>query len=170
MEFPSEELIFLDKDLFSTASPHGDPGEFGIELLAQIRDNGRILDHSRLVLGGSAIQSAAIQMTSMFSLPSLTGWKFKFQYWPRDVTIRRNMCSSVWVDASTMIGSKEAVVCDANDAQVPYEAVLGILNEKKVEAAIRWVAVAGEDSKMKLHLHSLPTAAANLSGKPLLRG
>ena len=170
MEFPSEELIFVDKESFNTATPTSDPGQFGIEMLAQIRDNGRILDHHRLVLGGSSIQESSISMTKMFSMPSLAGWKYKFQFWPRDVTIRRNMCSSIWVDASSMIASREAVVNDDNNTPVPMEAVMGTLQEKKLEAAIRWVVVVGEDGRMKLQLHTLPCAAANLAGKPLLRG
>jgi hypothetical protein len=37
---------------FASAAPRN-PGELGVEVLAQIRPNGRILDHFRVTLGGS---------------------------------------------------------------------------------------------------------------------
>jgi len=170
MEFPTEELIFADKVQFATSEPKKDPGDIGVEMLAQIRDNGRILDHHRMVLGGSKLQTVLVPMTKMYSLPALTGWRFRFQFWPRDATIRRNMCTSVWVDVSGIITSKEAVVVSDDDSVVPQEAVLGELEKAATQAAIRWAVVVGEDKKMRLHLHTLPASADSLAGKPLLRG
>ena len=169
MEFPTKELLFGSWEDFETAAPQ-DPGDIGMELLAQIRNNGRILDHSRIVLGGDKIQTVLIPMTRMYPLPSLNNWKFKFQFWPRDATIRRNMCSSIWVDATKIITTKEAVVVDAGGNTVPLESAVGVLKDAEVAASVRWAVVIGEDGRMRLQLQSLPASADALSGKPAFRG
>ena len=51
MDFPPDWLIVAEED-FETATPR-DPGFLGMEVLAQIRPNGRVMDHFRIVLGGS---------------------------------------------------------------------------------------------------------------------
>jgi len=105
MEFPTQELLFGSLDEFDNAAPQ-DPGEFGMELMAQIRNNGRILDHHRIVLGGDKMQTLLVPMTKMYPLPALHNYKYKFQFWPRDAAIRRNMCTSIWVDAANIIATR----------------------------------------------------------------
>jgi hypothetical protein len=170
MEFPTEDYGFFEKDQFATSTPKKDPGEIGVELLAQIRNTGRILDHHRLVIGGTKLQTVLVPLTKMYDLPALTGWKFKFQFWPRDATIRRNMCTSVWVDVASILTSREAVAVDNDNGQIPQEAVIGEITKAEAQAAIRWAVVVGEDSKMRLNLQLLPATADTLAGKPLLRG
>jgi hypothetical protein len=53
MNFPPEEEVF-GAEQFETAAPR-EAGELGLELMAQVRPNGRILDHFRVTLGGSKI-------------------------------------------------------------------------------------------------------------------
>ena len=169
MEFPTQELLFGSLDEFDNAAPQ-DPGEFGMELMAQIRNNGRILDHHRIVLGGDKMQTLLVPMRKMYPLPALHNYKYKFQFWPRDAAIRRNMCTSIWVDAANIIATKEAVVVDEASNAVAQETVLGQLAEAEVAASVRWAVVIGEDQRMRLHLQSLPASAVNLSGKPAFRG
>ena len=80
------------------------------------------------------------------------------------------MTTSIWVNISKMINSKEAMVTDDTREPVAQEAVLTELQNNNVEAAIRWAVVIGEDSLPRLHLQSLPASAESLSGKPTLRG
>ena len=80
------------------------------------------------------------------------------------------MTSSIWVNISKMINSKEAMVTDDTGDPVAQEAFLTVLQSNNMEAAIRWAVVIGEDSLPRLHLQSLPASAETLSGKPTLRG
>ena len=63
MEFPPEWNILPAED-FEIAVPR-DPGEIGVDLMAQIRNNGRILNHFRLVLGGSKLLEAAVPLKNI---------------------------------------------------------------------------------------------------------
>ena len=53
MEFPPEWLIFTNND-FDIAAPR-DPGRCGVELRAQVRPNGQIMDHFQLAVGGTQL-------------------------------------------------------------------------------------------------------------------
>ena len=168
MDFPPDLEIYPATE-FEEAQAHS-PGTLGVELTVQVQDNGRMLDHWCLTLGGSAFQRVCVRLTKFIQLPALEGWNIKFQFWARDVTIRRNMTTSIWVNISKMINSKEAVVTDDSGEPVAQEAVLGTLQSNNVEAAIRWAVVIGEDERLRLHTQLLPTSAESLSGKPVLRG
>jgi hypothetical protein len=52
MDFPSENWVFNDWEDFDTASANV-VGDFTLEVFAQLRNTGRILDNFRCVLGGS---------------------------------------------------------------------------------------------------------------------
>ena len=168
MEFPVDNL-----DAFPSADFDGSPnggGKMNVELLAQIWDNGRVMDHWRLSVGGSSLHNVMFPMTTMVGLPALAGWRLSMQFWPRDVHIRRNMTSSIWVSVNQMIAAREAQIIDDNNKQIPSEAVLTELQANSTEASVRWAIVIGEDEKLRLHLQSLPASAVVLSSKPSLRG
>ena len=169
MDFPVQSLDSLPAADFGTAVSSL-TGSLNVELLAQLRDNGRILNHWRLTIGGSSVQQLLVPMTEMFQLPSLSAWRFRMQFWARDVLIRRNMTTSTWVLVSTILSAREAQVTDDTDQLVPTEAVLAEIQKAKVDSAIRWVVVIGEDEHHRLHKQLLSTSAESLSGKPVLRG
>ena len=141
MDFPPDWEIYPATE-FEEAQAHT-PGTLGVELTVQVRDNGRILDHWRLVLGVSAFQRVCVPLTRYIQLPALKGWNLKFQFWAHNVTIRRNMTSSIWVNISKMINSKEAMVTDNTGEPMAQEAVLTVLQSNNLEAAIRWAVVIG---------------------------
>ena len=108
---------------FGTATPRN-PGALGIELCAQVRPNGRILDHFRITLGGSRILDVDIPMASLLLVPRAANWRVKFQIWARDIDLRRNMTTSAWRDVKEMLAAREATVVDATDETIPKETVL----------------------------------------------
>ena len=169
MDFPVQSLDSLPAADFETAVLSL-TGSLNVELLAQLRDNGRILNHWRLTIGGSSVQQLLVPMTEMFQLPSLSAWRFRMQFWARDVLIRRNMTTSIWVLVSTILSAREAQVTDDTDQLVPTEAVLAEIQKAKVDSAIRWAVVIGEEEHHRLHTQLLSTSAESLSGKPVLRG
>jgi len=98
MEFPPDSFEVFPAEDFETASARGG-GKAAVDLFLQARANGRCIDHFRLVLGGSSILEANVPLTRVFNAPSLSDYKLQFQFWARDVKIRRNMTTSVWSDA-----------------------------------------------------------------------
>ena len=70
MEFPVKHL-----DAFPSADFDGSPkggSDMNVELLAQMHDNGRDMDHWRLSVGGKKLLPALFPMTAMVRLPALT--------------------------------------------------------------------------------------------------
>ena len=168
MNFPAVWEIFPVEN-FGTATPRN-PGVLGMELCAQVRPNGRILDHFRVTLGGSRILDVNFPMASLLLVPKAADWRFRFQIWARDIDIRRNMTTSAWYDTKEMLAAREATVVDAGNEIIPQETVLEALDTSGKMAAFRYAVVIGEDQRMKLAVIGLPAAADTLRGKPLHRG
>ena len=54
MEFPPDTYFIFPAEHFETAGPRI-IGDYTEEILAQVRLNGRVMDHWRVVLGGSKV-------------------------------------------------------------------------------------------------------------------
>ena len=141
-----------------------------MELLAQVRPNGRILDHYRVSLGGSRILDVNCRLAELFLCLATAELRFKYSVWPRDVDIKRNMLTSAWSDVYDLLASKRASVVDGENQLIPSDRLLEDIKEAGNMAAVRFAVVAGEDAKMQLQLQCLPGSANTLMGKPLLRG
>ena len=104
MEFPPD---------FTTGGPRS-AGDCGMELLAQVRPNGRILDHFRITLGGSKILNISVPLASLLIGAPDSGLSIKLATWPRDIEIKRNMTTSNWADISELLsiqnGKKQFMV------------------------------------------------------------
>jgi hypothetical protein len=61
--------------------------EVAVELLAQLRPNGRVLDHFRLVLNGTQILDAEINIEGLLPAAPLKGYRLRNQYWARDIAM-----------------------------------------------------------------------------------
>jgi hypothetical protein len=168
MDFPANWDFFPMAD-FCTAGPRN-PGTLGVELLAQARPNGRVLDHFRVTLGGSRIIDVTAPMSALLLTPAASPWRFRYQRWPADIEIRRNMTSSGWLSVPTLLAARDATVEDEEGVAVPVETVLTMIEEANTVASIRFAVVIGEDQRMQLMLQSLPGTAEALAGKPALRG
>ena len=81
MDFPPEWVVLPAED-FTTAAPRN-PGICGMELLAQIRPNGRILDHFCVSLDGSKILEVNTPLSSLMPSTPDSGLIFKFAVAPR---------------------------------------------------------------------------------------
>jgi hypothetical protein len=105
MEFPASWNVFPAED-FSTAEARS-PGVAGMELMVQMRPNGRLLDHFRVALGGTEILEVSTPLAKLIPSPNLNGWKARYQFWARDTATRRNMTTSGWKDVHQLIHSHE---------------------------------------------------------------
>ncbi len=52
------------------------------ELFATVRDNGRIINDTRMVFGGSEIFDATFKLGKIFSFPGIKDWSLHVQRWP----------------------------------------------------------------------------------------
>ena len=183
MEFPPEWVV-LPSDDFEVAVPR-DPGHLGMDLMAQVRQNGRIMDHFRVALGGARQVGARFNTRAIFNNNSITSANVTYEVWPRDVTLRRNMTSGEWLDLANLVASNDALVykpsveAGGSQDEDPAEelcndeitAFLNGLTEKThCGASVRWAVGLGADRKLELVLQGLPASAAVLTGKPIFRG
>jgi hypothetical protein len=172
MEFPMPWSAFPLED-FDTAAARTQ-GAAGMELMAQMRPNGRLLDHVRVATGGNEILEAEVQLSNLIPSPNLNNWKARIQFWARDTAIRRNMTTSGWKDVYALIHSHDIQVVESDDSPVDIEEVVRELDGLPAaigrSAVIRHAVVIGEDQRMALELQSLPVSLATVNGKPSYRG
>jgi hypothetical protein len=149
-----------------TTSPHT------AELFATVRDNGRILDDYRCVIGGHAIFEAQFELGKLLEDPSLSKWTVHMQKWPRDINLRDGMLSGLWTDVAGLVSSPDAAVFDAQGAGIPANEFLRRLHEddgNQYFAAIRWAVVLGDNGRLVAQIQGLPGPAGVLNGKPALK-
>jgi hypothetical protein len=174
MEFPPTDWeLFEDKD-FSLAAPRL-AGDAVLELMAQARPNGRVVDHWRVALGGNKILQADFRMAEICRSSTISAYKLRFQAWPRDVTIRRNMTSSAWMDGEALLKRREfAVYKQGLEEACPEDELLQELAKEedpsKKAFALRFAVGAGADKLLVLQLQGLPASEASLTSKPAFIG
>ncbi len=97
MEFPPETYDVFEAEQFETARARL-ARDAVIEVMLQMRPNGRCLDHYRIALDGTVLE-AQVVTTNVFRAPVLAKYRLTYQAWPRDLKIRRNMTTTAWVDS-----------------------------------------------------------------------
>ncbi len=173
MEFPPTDWFIFPSVDFDT-SPARSPGELGVELMLQVRPNGRVVDHWRLALGGSRTVDVEFQLTSVVPAASeLPSWRLAWQIWPHEIQIRRNMTSSTWVDLLELIEANEMQVSDSSGSPVLQSTVVsalkGLQGKPVISAALRWAVCVSAAEKLELQLQALPASASSLSSKPIFK-
>jgi hypothetical protein len=172
MDFPPKWECF-PADQFSSAQPRA-AGELGLELLVQVRPNGRMLDHFRVVLGGSKILTINAAIAEQLQIPSAKRWRLKMQSWPRDIEIKRNMVTSAWMDVEALVASKAAQMVLVGDvreeSEIGHNVAIGEMDQAEVGAALRFAVIIGGDQRLVLALQGLPATAEYLMGRPAFRG
>ena len=180
MEFPPEWVIVEAED-FNLAAAR-DPGDLGMELMAQVRANGRIMDHFRVAVGGNGLIKVKFSAKLIYANQAVPNLKIMWDVWGRDIKIRRNMATSEWEDLTDMLSANEAVAHDIFYGAIPGEDepddhnqelldfLLNLPERGKCGAAVRWAVGIGPGGHMELVLQGLPASAAVLLGKPTFRG
>jgi hypothetical protein len=173
-EFPPQEWeIFKDSE-FELAAPR-QAGEHVMELMAQARPNGRCVDHWRVAIGGGKVLQADFRLADICRSSQVSPYKIRFQAWPRDVKLRRNMVSSAWMDGQTLLARREfAVFKMGSDEACPEDEILQELAKEedlsKKSFSVRFAVAAGVDGSLLLELQGLPAAEATLLSKPAFLG
>ena len=130
-----------------------------MELLAQIRPNGRILYHFCVSLDGSKILEISTPLSSLMPATPDSGLIFKYTVWPCDIEMKRNMTTSQWMDITELLASKKAAVHDLEGSMLAHPAVMADLASLGTSSSLRFATVVGEDHLMQLHLQCLPASA-----------
>ncbi len=174
MEFPAEKSnwnVFPIEE-FDRAQAR-DPGNLGMEVMAQIRDNGRLLDHFRVALGGRDVLTVETNLTRVLRDNNVNTYRLRFQYWAKDIFIRRNATTSAWRGVYEMVGEGDAMILKEDGAALPRDDALKILKKKdspnEREASIRWAVAVGDDGGLELNLVTLPASEDTINNKPLLK-
>lgn len=175
MDYPLDSWLVFSPEEFETAAVR-DPGDLGVELLAQVRQNGRLVDHCRLVVGGSKPVETTFELQEIFTFRgNIPAWRMGLAIWPREILIRRNMATSTWLDIRDLVAQRDILVTDggANDDEVDpgeFAALFEGTSSSSVSSSIRWAVCAGADDRIHLELQGLPFSAAVLNSKPLYKG
>ncbi len=140
-----------------------------MELLAQLRNTGRILDGFRFSLDGSKALEAYVDFDKTLPVDELRGMQAYIQSWPCDIKIRRNMLSTACVS----ITSNDLDVLDESGTGVPTGSVMRILEclpgDGPVNASTRWAIAIGANGFLKLQLQGLPLVASVLNNRSTFR-
>jgi len=172
MEWPPEWAIFPAED-FLTASPRVG-GLYAAELLAQMRPNGRILDHWRITVGGTSYFQVEFKLSKIFNFVNADKIKAKCQFLPKDIEIRRNMTTGAWFSFNKLLEARDVhlVGQEGEDLEVPQ--VLTAIEEGPASiikaASFRWAIMIGADGSLQLDLQSLPASTETLDSKPAFLG
>ncbi len=88
MYFPSEDWVYNDLDEFDT-TPTNMRGDYTLELYAQLRPTGRMLDHFRAVLSGTKLLEINVSLMDMIPNNRFRGSHYRTQKHPSEVFIGR---------------------------------------------------------------------------------
>ncbi len=150
------------------------PGEWDVELMAQVRSNGRICDQWRAALGGSKVLEAVFPISCLLlAATNMPPWEltYPYQQFPRVIVIRRNMLTSMWYDAMNLLAAHEILIADEArqtvDTQQVLQAVKNLLTKQNTRASLRWGLAVSNAGKLELQLQCLPSPTSQLTGKPI---
>jgi hypothetical protein len=173
MEFPPETYDVFEADQFETARARL-TGDAVMEVMLQMRPNGRCLDHYRIALDGTVLETQVVA-TNVFRALVLAKYRLTYHAWPRDLKIRRNMTTTAWVDSYIAITANNIQVStDEKGDPVPPEEIKNVFTFIKEmgmkSGSTRYAVVAGPDGRMWLEHQALPGTAEALTSKPTFAG
>ncbi len=175
MEFPADKKSWnvFPIEEFDSAQAR-DPGGLGLEVMAQIRDNGRLLDHFRVALGGRDILTVETNLSKVFHDNKMSTYRLRFQYWAKDIFIRRNTTTSAWRGVHEMLAERDAILLREDGSSLQRDEAMEVLksddeNTTEKEASIRWAVAVGDEGDLRLNLVTLPASEDVISNRPLLK-
>jgi len=142
------------------------------ELFALVRNDGRIGDQTRTVLGGSEIIEGTFSCSLLFAEPFVAEWSAVIQRFPRDIDLRRGMLTGPWMNFTDLVASRDITILDETGAGVLAAAFLRRTKEAEdgpEAAALRWAVVLSDSARLCVQLQGLPATANSLNGKPALK-
>jgi hypothetical protein len=140
MEFPPDWDIGPMEDFEVACVALAESGEpLLVQLLAQLRPTRRILDNFRLAVSGTQILDLEVDLGHIIPAPSLQEFKFAYQFWPRDIAIRRKMTTSSWIDVPALVAANNAAILTLTGAgfsSAEFTRVIGELPDEGPEMGV----------------------------------
>jgi hypothetical protein len=115
MDFPHDWTVLAAEE-FEMVTPRFN-GNVTMEVFAQLRPSGRILDNFRVALAGSKALEFDTDLFSLIPAAVFKGWRVKGQCWARDVAICSNVFSSGWIDLVATIAMRQLDAFDKPQAR-----------------------------------------------------
>ena len=173
MEFPPEDWDVFEATEFETAAARA-VSELSVEIMAQIRPNGRIMDHWRVATGGTSILEATMDLGNIIPAAAvLPKCSLKYQCWPGEMGIRRNMTTSQWHDVMALLTANELTATDSEgqpvECRTVVENLLALPPRSVTSAVLRWAVCASKDGKLEVQLQCLPAPITSLASKPVFK-
>ena len=113
-----------DAGEFDTARPRA-ASECCMEVMAQVRANGRVMEHWRIATRGTALLKVSIDLATIIpALGELPKCTLLYEMWPADLGIRRNMTTSPWQDISALLLANELTVTDEGGQPVENQTII----------------------------------------------
>ena len=173
MEFPPTTWFIFNAEEFETTRPRA-AADLCVEVMAQVRPNGRIMDHWRVSTGGTALLKATMDMATIIpAVAALPKCSIAYEMWPADIGIRWNMTTSPWIDVTNLLAANEVTAVDETGQPVDCATIienLRALPAKSINtASLRWAVCISEDGQLEVQLQCLPGAANILTAKPLFK-
>jgi hypothetical protein len=128
------------------------------KLFAQVRDNGCLLDDTRIVLGGNEVFDATFKLGLLMDDDDISNWSIRIQQWPRDLCLRKGLLSSLWTDLSAVVSARDAEVTDAEGAGVTAATFLrsfAAAEEESAAASLRWAGVLNDRGRLAAQLQGM---------------
>jgi hypothetical protein len=99
------------------------------KVFATVRNNGRLLDDMKIVIGGTGIFEANFKVKKLITDDVIESWSVNIQRWASDIVIRDGLLSSLWADLSTIMSARDATIHDSHRAGIPAAEFLRLLDE-----------------------------------------
>ena len=171
MEFPPSWVVESSAAYYSSTPAL--VGDFTVELFAQLRSSGRLLDGFRLALDGTKPLEIQVDLVRILPVEQVRGWQLSQQAWPRDLMLRQNMLSTAWVSITETVTSNDVDLVDQSGAGLSPAAFMRSLTQLPdtgpVNASTRWAVVVGSDGFLKLQWQSLPLVASVLNSRSVFK-
>jgi hypothetical protein len=99
------------------------------KVFATVRNNERILDDMKIVIGGTGIFESNFKVKKLITDDVIESWSVNIQRWARDIVIRDGLLSSLWADLSTIMSARDATIHDSHGAGIPATEFFRLLDE-----------------------------------------
>jgi hypothetical protein len=173
MEFPglpSDWSVTLASS-FENAGAHIRDNCKGVDLIAQLRQSGRIQDNFKVRVSGAERLRVVMDPRVFGTVTFGERFTFCMELWCRDIEFKANSVSSEWTDVVDLLQRREMNVFAPNSQMVSAADFLTELelDEEAGNACLRWAITVADDNKLQLVLQMLPESAEVVNGKPVLK-
>jgi len=143
-----------------------------VVLMVVAGPDGSLADDFRVALVGRQRLNAAFTSATVSIVPKLGSFTFHIDLPPEDICIPLNRLATLWRDPKALVQSGHATATPGRHAgDASFLHVLEKLGQvgEAGHIAVRWIVVVEDDLTLSVCLQGLPTSAATLEGKPVLR-